>query len=325
MKKISVIVPVYNGENTILRCIDSIRKQTHRNLQIIVINDGSTDSTEEVLRELEKNDERIQVISINNSGVSYARNLGIDKAEGDYLTFVDADDYIAEEMYENLLGLFECYNAQIVHCSYQNVVNGEVVSKVGNSGKVYIQSHDEAIECLISGKLFIGGLCNKLYNKDLFGSIRLNEMIGMNEDVLANFFLFDLAEKTVYLDKSFYSYVANEQSTTHTGRIANGSEQVVEVSKIILDNSIGKTYEMSARRRVAITSLELYRHYLFSDNKENIDKKKRLKDDIKSYKKLYTRRFDKLAYVLMLYFPHIYKFVYKIYDKKRIKVLDPEQ
>lgn len=325
MKKISVIVPVYNGEKTVERCIRSIQNQTYLDLQIIVVNDGSTDRTEEVLRVLEKKDNRIKAVSINNGGVSHARNVGIDNAEGDYITFVDSDDYIAEDMYESLLRLSEKYNAQIVHCSYQNVVNGEVVSKVGNSGRVFIQSHDEALECLISGNLFIGGLCNKLYNKNLFTTIRLNEKIGINEDILANYYLFDLAEKTIYFDKSLYSYVVNEESTTHTGRITNGSEQVVEVAKIILKDSIGKPYEISAKKRVAFASLALYRDYLFNQSAENKEKRIQLKNEIKKYKSLYTRRNDRLAYYLMMYFPHLYKLVYRIYDKKRIKVLDPEQ
>lgn len=119
MDKISVIVPAYNCQDTIERCINSIQKQTFNNLEIIIVNDGSSDNTEAKIKELQDKDGRIIAISIPNGGVSHARNTGIDKASGDYITFVDSDDYIDEEMYECLYNLIKEYNVQIAHCSYK--------------------------------------------------------------------------------------------------------------------------------------------------------------------------------------------------------------
>ena len=107
LKLISIIVPVYNAEKTIKKCIDSILAQTYRNFELILINDGSRDSSLNILKEYENTDERIVVISQENSGVSVARNKGIDSARGDYIIFVDSDDYISENALEVLKGEIE--------------------------------------------------------------------------------------------------------------------------------------------------------------------------------------------------------------------------
>ena len=112
--KISVIVPAYNAEKTIERCLKSILKQTYHNLEVIVVNDGSKDSTELILSRIEKNDVRVHLITIENGGVSHARNVGIDNASGEYITFVDSDDYIDEEMYTSLMELIQKYDIGII-------------------------------------------------------------------------------------------------------------------------------------------------------------------------------------------------------------------
>ena len=103
MNKISVIIPVYNAENTIDRCLDSVTKQTFGNLEIILIDDGSQDNSKEKYQEWAKKDNRIKIITQKNRGVSAARNAGINIATGDYIAFVDSDDWIDSTMYEKLL------------------------------------------------------------------------------------------------------------------------------------------------------------------------------------------------------------------------------
>ena len=121
MDMITVVVPAYNSEGTILRCINSILNQTYQDIQLIVVDDGSEDGTRTIVEEFQKQDSRIELISIRNSGVSHARNVGIDNARGEYITFVDSDDYIDEVMYESLMKKLNEYNADIAHCSYKNV------------------------------------------------------------------------------------------------------------------------------------------------------------------------------------------------------------
>ena len=125
--KISVIVPCYQAERYIQRCLQSICSQTYSNLEIIVVDDGSTDASASIVKELAQSDSRIKYLYQLNAGVSAARNAGIDYASGDVITFVDSDDTIKSHMYETLIDLMQKYHADISHCSYCRVLeNGEI-------------------------------------------------------------------------------------------------------------------------------------------------------------------------------------------------------
>ena len=324
--KISVIIPAYNSEKTIEKCVSSVQSQTYKDLQIIVVDDGSLDDTKRIVKKMKQADDRIELISIPNGGVSHARNVGIDNAKGEYLTFVDSDDYIDQEMYESLIILLNTYYADIAHCSYKNVdENGAIINHVGNTGKRIVQNHDEALVFFLSGKLYCESLCNKIYKKDLFNNVRLDETIRMNEDVLANFCLFNNANKSVYIDRSFYSYVSNSQSVTHTNTEIFLVEQKVYVARKILDLCNGKPYEEFARHNVAVKCLNLYKSYVNLTDRDIIKKRSELKTEIKRYKNEYTRRNDKIAFYLLLYFPTVYTLVFRKYSKVRKKQLDPIQ
>ncbi len=327
MKKISVIIPAYNAEQTIERCISSIQNQTHKNLEIIVVNDGSTDSTEDIVKYLQLCDERIKLISIPNGGVSHARNVGIYNATGDYIAFVDSDDYIDSDMYECLIDIAKKYNIKISHCSYKNVdENNNIFSIVGNTGNIIELTHDEAMSCILSGNIFSGGLCNKLYASELFIDVRLAEKIKYNEDVLTNFYLFDKVEKSVFIDKSFYNYVAYESSSTHSANALLSCQQLLFVSKEMQRLSKGKTYENSSKNRVATCLLNLYRSYIFSGKINKIEKKKVMLE-ILEYKSqgFYKSNREKILLFLYRYFPIVFKTFFGFYDKIRVKKLDPKQ
>ena len=116
MKKISVIIPVYNVEKYLYRCVDSVLGQTYYNIEVILIDDGSTDSSPEICDEYQKRDKRVKVIHKKNSGAASSRNIGLSSAKGDYIAFIDSDDYIELDMYENMMKINEEYNCDIVLC-----------------------------------------------------------------------------------------------------------------------------------------------------------------------------------------------------------------
>ena len=324
---ISVIVPAYNAEKTIKKCINSILNQTYNDLEVIVINDGSVDDTEKVVKTLQEQDCRVKLITIPNGGVSHARNVGIDNASGDYITFVDSDDYIDIGMYECLINIIRKYNVKIAHCSYKNVDEKEnIISVVGDTGNITELNHDEAMSCLLSGRLFAGGLWNKIYASELFSSIRLDENIKYNEDVLANFYLFDRVEKSVFVDRAFYNYVACETSSTHSGNSLIHSEQSLFVSKEMQFLSRGRSYEQYAKNRVAMSLLSLYRSYIFA-KQINKQEKKEVMSEILVYKSqgFYSSTKEKVLLFLYRFFPIIFKAFFGLYDKLRVKKLDPEQ
>lgn len=324
---ISVVVPAYNSEKTIKKCLLSILNQTYKDLEVIVVNDGSSDSTEQLCRSIAANDNRVNIITIPNGGVSHARNVGIDNATGEFITFVDSDDYIDSDMYQILLSLFE-WDIDIVHCSYKNVdKTGDVLSVVGSKKRHILLNCNEGVECLLSGNYFVGGLWNKIYRARLFKNIRLQENIKFNEDVLANYFLFKKANKTLYIDKPFYNYVAHDNSSTHSASSLISCKQGCDVSKTMMNESEGKPYFEAAKLRYLSNLLGLYGTYRMYSDKAEKSKYNELYAEIKSYKKdgYYQNKKDKLLIFMYRYMPSLYAMTYKVYDKIRVKKLDPEQ
>ncbi len=327
MPKISVIVPAYNAEKSIEKCVRSILNQTYKDLEVIVINDGSTDNTIDILGKLKKTDKRLKVFSIENGGVSHARNFGIDNATGDYITFVDSDDYIDSDMYKCLIDITNRYNVKIAHCSYKNVdESGNVISVVGDTGEIIELAHDKAISCLITGNIFVGGLWNKLFDISLFDDVRLNEDIKYDEDILANFYLFDQVEKSVFVDRAFYNYVACESSSTHSANSLISCRQSLFVSKEINRLSIGKPYELLSKKKVSASLLGLYRAYIFNKSVDKIEKRK-VMSEILEFKSqgFYNGKKEKILLIFYRYFPVLFKCLFRFYDKIRVKKLDPGQ
>ena len=180
--KISVIVPVYNVEKYLRRCVDSILNQTYRNLEIILVNDGSTDSSLQICNEYVQKDARIVVINKPNGGLSSARNAGLDAATGDYIGFVDSDDYIAPEMYERLLAAItddmSISNVIFVR-SFEDGRFGK--SAVPHTADADISAKDYLRELLLhKGDV---SACTKLFPRKLIADTRFAEGT-LNEDLL---------------------------------------------------------------------------------------------------------------------------------------------
>ena len=169
---ISVIIPVYNAEKYLLLCMESILGQSYSDLEVILVNDGSTDKSLEICKQYENNYENVVLINQHNHGVSNARNRGLEVAKGEYISFVDADDWLEERFYEHLLTIMLKYNADISMCDYTE--DDGMEGGVGQEGERCFQGH-EAVRFVV--RSMRGGPCDKLYKRDVIGSIRFNESI----------------------------------------------------------------------------------------------------------------------------------------------------
>ena len=137
-KLISVIIPVYNVEKYLRRCIDSVINQTYKNLEIIIVDDGSTDNSSNICDEYTNKDSRVKVVHKENGGLSSARNVGIELAKGDLIAFVDSDDYIELEMYEKLKENMDKYDSDIAICQYYNSFKYSIKRQIGvEEEKIY--------------------------------------------------------------------------------------------------------------------------------------------------------------------------------------------
>lgn len=211
--KVSIIIPAYNIAPYLERCLESVRCQTFKNLQIIIIDDGSTDQTGLIADAFAERDKRFHVIHKENRGVSAARKTGLEQVDGEYIGFVDGDDYIEPEMYEKLVGLAVEYDADIAHCGYQMVFPDRVDMYHGTK-QLKVQDTYTGVKDLLEGTLIEPGLVNKIYRHKLFEDVKYDENIVINEDLLLNYFLFHRAEKAVFIDIPYYYYMVRKNSAT---------------------------------------------------------------------------------------------------------------
>ena len=201
MKKVSVIIPIYNISEYIEECVESLWQQTYNELEIILVNDGSTDSSGQICEELEKQDERIIVIHKNNGGISEARNVGIDSASGDYIFFLDGDDYLEAKTIETLVCILEENEVDIsaILRVEHNNITGELI--IGDKEKMLLHLLNiSAVE-----------MWGKLYKKELFQSVRL-PMGKRHEDLYVLPTIVFNANKIAVYHKGFYHYRQRDNS-----------------------------------------------------------------------------------------------------------------
>lgn len=235
---ISVIVPVYNVASWLPRCLDSILAQTYKNLEIIIVNDGSLDHSGYIADEYAKAySERIRVIHTENKGVTAARLRGVREAYGQWIGFVDGDDEIEPDMYEWLLKNAMAYHADISHCGYQMCFADGRIHYFHNTGLLAQQDKIPALKELLSGERIEPGLWNKLFHKTLFHSLLHGEAVPLdikiNEDLLMNYRLFSAAKQTFFEDWCPYHYIVRSSSASRAKLNPHKIYDPIRVKEII--------------------------------------------------------------------------------------------
>lgn len=315
---VTVIVPVYNTSPYLKECLASICNQTYRKLEIIAVDDGSTDGSAELLDEIAGKDSRIKVVHKENGGVSSARNKGLALAHGEYISFVDSDDTLEPDMYEMLASKAEQYNAAIAHCSYRRLMETEQ-RPVGDSGKIFVQTGTEAQMCLLKGELFTGSLCDKLFRRELFESIRLCEDLRINEDVLAVFQLFQCADTTVFVDVCKYNYRTSSTSSCAKTDWLKKSQDCIKATERMRDIATDQTVPKLVDERLLRCLLGYYRNLLLSGYRNSATERSQISQEIRKLEGRGTNISGKklFEYWLMRNVPYAYVAMYSIYDKIR--------
>jgi len=212
---VSIIVPVYNSEKTLVRCINSILKQQYKNTEIILVNDGSTDNSLSICQEYAKMDSRIVVIDKPNTGVSDTRNTGISHASGKYLQFVDSDDWISENATKVLVDKINETNCDMVIAGFYRVINGRKSEK-SNISTNKVMDKKEFISHMMEApaNFYYGVMWNKLYRADIIRAHRINCCTDLDwcEDFLFNLDYIRYAETFASLSTPIYYYVKTKNS-----------------------------------------------------------------------------------------------------------------
>lgn len=213
---ISVIIPVYKVENYLEKCIVSVVEQTYRTLEIILVDDGSPDRCGAICDEWEKKDKRIKVIHKSNSGLSDARNYGLDIAQGTYIVFVDSDDLIAPTMIEKMFVTAQKHEADIVECKYFCFTDilPEKEKREAETSTVY--TSEEALSLLLDESVFKYTVWNKLYCRNIFETLRF-EVGKLHEDVFFTYQAFGISKRIIKIEDCLYYYRQRSGSIMGSG------------------------------------------------------------------------------------------------------------
>ena len=230
MKKLSIIIPVFNGEKFIKRCVDSVLNQSMYIDEIIIINDNSTDGTIEILEKNYSNLVNIKIINLKkNHGVSYCRNLGIEKSSGEYIGFVDSDDYVEVNMFEKMYNNAKDNNLDICICNFVEVnQQNRIKSKYKNNEEIL--ERNKSLEKYLLNKIS-PSVWDKIFRRKILKNIKFNTKLIIGEDILFCLEAFYYSKKTGFVNDYLYNYIQNDNSAVHT--ISSKLLQYVDVIKYI--------------------------------------------------------------------------------------------
>lgn len=228
-KKYSIIIPVYNSEKFLKKCIESITRQTYKNIEIILINDGSTDNSKNIIETYAKRDTRIRSIDIPNNGVSNARNLGVREANGDYITFVDADDYIDLNTVEKVDSIIEEFSPDVVKYNY--------ITELGNIRKKYNfsirtsklikkESYDKDVYPFLFSSYDMTNVWNAFIKSEIAKQYLFDRNLKYGEDSKYMFEILKESDSLYIIEDNLYHYVQNIQSVMN---VTNYEKKIIQL------------------------------------------------------------------------------------------------
>ena len=212
---ITVIIPIYNTEKYLKKCLDSVLTQTYKDIELILVNDGSTDSSGEICKEYEKKDGRVTYYELENGGQGRARNFALDRCNGDWIAFVDSDDYIETDMFEKMISVAEENNAEIAICGWYRD-HGFQKRVQPCPQEIQFYEKKELLEAYIKTPYITSSMCNKIYKKNIWEGIRFPE-IRAREDATIIYRILANAQKAVHIAEPKYIQYVRPGSTERQG------------------------------------------------------------------------------------------------------------
>ena len=220
--KVSIVVPVYNAERHLSRCLASLQAQSLSEIEVILVNDGSTDGSAELLQRMANEDSRFRVIHQENEGTAAARYAGMQLACGDYIGFVDADDYVEPEMYARMYEEACAAQADLVACGYWEHIGGKSVIHSLTPQRIVIEGPDAPMEVYMRCVAACPSLCNKLYSRKLAGLVKVPLPLKIGVDMVVCMALAPYVQRAAVLPEAFYHYVIYDGSAIHSPRRLDG-------------------------------------------------------------------------------------------------------
>lgn len=288
---ISVIVPIYNVEKYLARCVDSMVNQTYKNLEIILVDDGSPDCCPQMCDDYAEKDSRIKVVHKKNGGLSDARNAGMAVATGEYISFIDSDDYVSDDFFECLLDVMNKENSDIAECSVVKLYEDNRFDEFSDDLSVKTYDTQDAMSALIAENPFHQHVWNKLYKTELVKDIPY--AVGkLNEDEFWTYQVFGIANKVSKLNKTMYYYFQRNSSIMGVGyniRRLDALEGKANRQKYIENNFP----ELSTQAKIDLYGSCMFAYQSVLKFMSGADKKKAL-ELIRKYRKMYNLSFDEI-------------------------------
>lgn len=316
---LSLIVPVYNVEKYLGNCIESILNQTYKNFEVILVNDGSLDSSGKICEYYAANDKRIKVINKSNGGLSSARNIGIEKANGKYFIFIDSDDSIHPQMCEIMYNIIEKYAADIVASNFIcDIDHKNSLYKVIDKVDLYQLTNVDTLRWLLNEFGFPAMAWGKIYKRELFSELRYKEGM-LYEDLDLIYKVLDISKKVIFIDEQLSFYRINNESISRSKfnakKLIDRNNISNELIKFVSDkhnNLMDNVFAYSYMIKIYILS-DCVRDKVF--NKEFFD----LCNDVrvnwnKMKKNIYYRKSYKIRHFIIKNNIYMYIVLEKIYQ-----------
>lgn len=280
--KVSIVIPVYNAEKYIEKCLKSVINQTLKKIEIIIINDGSKDKSEEIIREIAKKDSRIKFITRENKGVGPTRNEGIELANGEYIIFIDSDDVIEPNMCEIMYNKAKKNDVDIVICNSNIIKNGKILRKEERNEdiKVNISSVSNFLNTYYHNKLYENRVWDKMFRLSIIkeNNIQFGDLKKITgEDLFFGITILPYCKKVIFIKEKLYNYYIRENSimqTYNSQEVQKTIEFIKEIEKFQTSKNIKNEYDSFLAtyiyNLVVGSSIATLRH----------KKKKKLKEDI---------------------------------------------
>lgn len=311
---ISIIVPIYNSEKYLERCIKSIISQTYTNIEIILVNDGSNDLSLSICKELETNDNRIIIIDIPNAGVSNARNTGLQASKGDYIQFLDSDDYMLENYIETLYNNMSANNSDMVVCSIKVLDNNlnELGYRDAENHVFKLNEPNKDVLFNFFDRFLVFGPVNKLFKKSILSknNIIYDTSISYGEDLLLNLEYLKHCKKISFTNKVYWPYIQDNTNSLSNKRRSDKIDIVKKLHDAIIDflnriNSYTPAFKTLLNQRMFDYSyneafaIARDKNLSFSEKRSNL-KKLLYDNDVKNtYNYIAPNKYSKLTVFLM--------------------------
>lgn len=332
--KISVVVPVYNSERYLHKCVDSLLKQTYSNIEVILVDDGSTDSSPKICDDYAASDKRVKVIHQKNARIGAARNNGIESSSGNYITFIDSDDYLELDAYEKCVELIMRHNPDIIQWDLTFVPESDCKDVIPNRAKSdYVElilDRNSALEKLFQWKnmdgrfnhLWTASHCiwTKMCRAELFKNVRFPVGKEYEDEMILHKIMFK-SQKSIFINERFSNYLLRSQSTVHTMSLKG---KIDKIDAFMDRYELMKTTESDVLMRGIVhdSLAAIFNSYLQAYREKDINNKGKLVAYTKvlcSESRMYMERFDRVVAMVMMYCPSVFYIIYGNYRKAKTK------